>query len=210
MRVPLRRPSAATVISCLALFVALGGTGYAAVSLPRGSVGTAQLRDGAVVSSKVRDGSLAARHFAPGELPSTTLPAGRTLRGAYVLGSSSAAGSQLAVGEISFAFPLQRAPRAHFMAAGIGRPPGGRSRAPLHLRSAQRAGRRASGSRPAHWRDRRHSTAVGRGTLGARDPRRRRLLCRNVGGDGARIADQAEEDSAAAAARPVADPWTAL
>jgi hypothetical protein len=122
MRVPLRRPSAATVISCLALFVALGGTGYAAVSLPRGSVGTAQLRDGAVVSSKVRDGSLAARHFAPGELPSTTLPAGRTLRGAYVLGSSSAAGSQLAVGEISFAFPLQRAPRAHFMAAGT-KPP---------------------------------------------------------------------------------------
>lgn len=50
-------------VGLLALFVALGGTAYAA-SLPRDSVGTKQLRHGAVVSSKVKDGSLFARDMA--------------------------------------------------------------------------------------------------------------------------------------------------
>lgn len=64
-----RLPRPSTVIACIALAVALGGTGYAAVVLPAGSVGTAQLKDGAVVSSKVKDGSLRARDFARGQLP---------------------------------------------------------------------------------------------------------------------------------------------
>lgn len=85
-------------IALLALFVALGGTSYAAVSLPKGSVGTDQLRqgaattlkiapkaitskrlaegsvvrkkisDGAVNSKKVANGSLLAEDFAPGVL----------------------------------------------------------------------------------------------------------------------------------------------
>jgi hypothetical protein len=40
-------------IAYLALFVALGGTGYAATALPAGSVGTRQLRDHAVTGSKL-------------------------------------------------------------------------------------------------------------------------------------------------------------
>ena len=35
-------------ISLIALFVALGGTGYAAVALPRNSVGSAQVIDGSL------------------------------------------------------------------------------------------------------------------------------------------------------------------
>jgi hypothetical protein len=64
-----RLPRPSTVIACLALAVALGGTGYAAIALPAGSVGTAQLKNDAVVSSKVKDGSLRARDFAAGSLP---------------------------------------------------------------------------------------------------------------------------------------------
>jgi hypothetical protein len=41
------------LIAYLALFVALGGTGYAAVNLPAGSVGTRQLRNGAVTARKL-------------------------------------------------------------------------------------------------------------------------------------------------------------
>ena len=41
-----RRPSASLVVGLLALFVALGGTSYAAISLPRGSVGAAHLKKG--------------------------------------------------------------------------------------------------------------------------------------------------------------------
>ena len=64
-----RRPSPALVVASLALAVALGGTSYAAVTLPRNSVGTKQLRNGAVVSSKVRNHSLLARDFKRGQLP---------------------------------------------------------------------------------------------------------------------------------------------
>ena len=55
----LRKPSPALVISLLALFVALGGTSYAATSLPANSVGTKQLKSGAVTRSKISSGTLA-------------------------------------------------------------------------------------------------------------------------------------------------------
>jgi len=42
----------ANVIASLALFVALGGSSYAAIKLPAGSVGAKQLRTGAVTSAK--------------------------------------------------------------------------------------------------------------------------------------------------------------
>src|SRR5215213_4752149 len=60
-----RRPSPALVVAVLALFLALGGTGYAAITLPRNSVGTIQLQAGAVTSPKVRDGSLSAIDLSP-------------------------------------------------------------------------------------------------------------------------------------------------
>ena len=49
----IRRPSPAMCVALIALFVALGGTGYAAISFPRDSVGTAQLQNGAVTKSKI-------------------------------------------------------------------------------------------------------------------------------------------------------------
>ena len=42
-------------IALTALFVALGGTSYAAFSLPAGSVGTKQLRNGAVTVEEARE-----------------------------------------------------------------------------------------------------------------------------------------------------------
>src|SRR5687767_1196565 len=64
-RFPVRRPSPALVVASLALLVALSGTGYAAVVLPRGSVGTVQLKNGAVTSPKVKDSSLTLLDVAP-------------------------------------------------------------------------------------------------------------------------------------------------
>lgn len=64
-----QRLSPSLVISCAALFVALGGTGYAVVVLPANSVGTKQLKKNAIVSGKVRDRSLRAQDFAPGQIP---------------------------------------------------------------------------------------------------------------------------------------------
>jgi hypothetical protein len=56
----LRAPSPALVISSIALFVALGGTTYAATSLPRNSVGTEQLQKNAVSRAKIRNRAVTA------------------------------------------------------------------------------------------------------------------------------------------------------
>ena len=80
MRKLLRRPSPAMVVACLALLVALGGTGMAAATqLARNSVGTPQLKDGAVSNAKIKNNavnsakvaarSLLRSDFAPGQLP---------------------------------------------------------------------------------------------------------------------------------------------
>ena len=93
----LRRPSPAFVLASIALFVALGGTGYAALKLPKNSVGSEQIKkravttaklatravtraklaNGAVTGAKVRQGSLTASDFRQSSLPSgPTGPAG--------------------------------------------------------------------------------------------------------------------------------------
>ena len=50
-------------IALLALFVALGGTSYAALNLPAGSVGTRQLHNGAVTGKKLANGSVGPAKF---------------------------------------------------------------------------------------------------------------------------------------------------
>jgi len=75
-----RRPSPAMVVACIALLVALSGTGIAAVNaLPSNSVGAPQLKSNAVITPKlaanavtgvkVRNGSLQRADFAPGQIP---------------------------------------------------------------------------------------------------------------------------------------------
>jgi hypothetical protein len=69
----------ANVTATIALIVALGGTSYAAITLPSNSVGSKQLkkravtnsklRANAVTSAKVKNGTLRARDFKTGELP---------------------------------------------------------------------------------------------------------------------------------------------
>jgi hypothetical protein len=54
------RPSPAIVIATLSLFVALGGVGYA-LTIPRASVGTKQLKRNAVTSKKVDNDTLTGR-----------------------------------------------------------------------------------------------------------------------------------------------------
>lgn len=76
----------ANVVSTLALLVALGGTSYAAIELPKNSVGSSQIQKGAVkgsdikadavTSPKVKDGSLLAQDFKAGQIPAG--PAGAT------------------------------------------------------------------------------------------------------------------------------------
>ncbi len=66
----LRRPSAAIVIACISLAIALAPASYATVSqlLPSDSVGTPQLKKDSVTSNKVRDFSLRKWDFKKGDL----------------------------------------------------------------------------------------------------------------------------------------------
>lgn len=63
------KPSFSNTIALVALFVALGGASYAAIKIPKNSVGTAQLKKNAVNSAKVRNRSLLAVDFKKGQLP---------------------------------------------------------------------------------------------------------------------------------------------
>jgi hypothetical protein len=64
-----RHLSYANVVSSLCLFLVIGGSAYAASTLPRNSVGPDQIKTGAVRSSEVKDRSLRAKDFAVGQLP---------------------------------------------------------------------------------------------------------------------------------------------
>lgn len=58
MRFLNRRPSPAIVISSVALFMSLGGVGYAATTLANNSVGNAQLKNGSVSYKKIQPGAV--------------------------------------------------------------------------------------------------------------------------------------------------------
>ncbi|HEY7257076.1 MAG TPA: hypothetical protein VH476_10390 [Solirubrobacterales bacterium] len=50
----IRRPTPSMAVALVALVVALAGTGYAAVNLPKGSVGAKQLKKNSVTKAKIR------------------------------------------------------------------------------------------------------------------------------------------------------------
>jgi hypothetical protein len=62
----IRRPSPALIVACVALGITLSGASYAAVVLPRNSVGTAQLKANSVNTFKVANGSIRAIDLVPG------------------------------------------------------------------------------------------------------------------------------------------------
>jgi hypothetical protein len=142
-----RRPSPALVVASVALFFALAGTSYAAFTLGRNTVGSAQLKAGAVTAAKikrgavtaekVKAGSLLASDFRAGQLSAgapgaagatgatgpagpfpTTLPSGKTLTGITGAGGSASAAGAYAEGRISFAYPLASTPTVNIIAAG--------------------------------------------------------------------------------------------
>ena len=91
-----RRPSAAIVISSVALFMSLGGVGYAAISVPDNSVGTAQLRSNAVTNSKIRNNAVSYKKIQPGAVGIV-----RANTGQLQVRVSGTCGSGMAIGTIN-------------------------------------------------------------------------------------------------------------
>jgi hypothetical protein len=89
MKRRLRTPSPALVVSLVALFVALGGTTYAATTLAANSVGTKQLKKNAVTSPKIKKGAVTASKINTSGL---TVPHAAGADNASKLGGVPAAG----------------------------------------------------------------------------------------------------------------------
>lgn len=64
------------MMSAAALFVALGGTGYAISSLPENSVGTSQLKNEAVTAAKIGRGAVSEKKIAPNAVTTTKIAGG--------------------------------------------------------------------------------------------------------------------------------------
>jgi hypothetical protein len=122
----------ANVMVVLLTFVVFGGGAYAAVQLPKNSVGSKQLKKGAVTRAKINKATMEALRGAQGPTgpagaagsaaaaPTGTVPAGVTLRGPGVVGSlSSGVGNEGVISGISFGgAQLAARPIANIVPAG--------------------------------------------------------------------------------------------
>jgi hypothetical protein len=93
VRVRVPRPTYANVAATVALFAALGGTSYAAVTLPHNSIGASQIKNNSINSSKVKNGSLLKVDFKSGQLPRGATGAAGPAGPAGPAGAAGAAGA---------------------------------------------------------------------------------------------------------------------
>jgi hypothetical protein len=139
-----RRPSPAMVVALIALFVALGGSSYAALRVTGKNVKNSSLTGTDVknnsltgrdvknlVSGDVKDSSLLAKDFKSGQRPAgpqgiqgapgpfpDVFPSGKTARGAYAASGFATAGAQVFRDAQSFFYQLSAEPDTHFVASG--------------------------------------------------------------------------------------------
>src|SRR5580658_1771183 len=82
----LRRPSPALTVAFVALLVALGGTAYAGIMIPKNSVGTKQLKNGAVTTKKIKNGTVTKSKI---NTKGLTVPNARQANNATTAGSAT-------------------------------------------------------------------------------------------------------------------------
>ena len=87
-------PSPAMIVACVALFIAMGGTSYAAATLAANSVGTKQIKKNAVTSAKIKSAAVTAAKVKDGTLTGAKVK-DATLTGVKIQ-DASVAGADLA------------------------------------------------------------------------------------------------------------------
>jgi hypothetical protein len=97
----LSRPSPALIVAIIALIISMGGTGYAAFTLPSNSVGTRQLKNGSVTAAKVKRHSLTGAQINLKKLG--TVPAARNAGRALKAGTAAPVGK--AGGALTGSYP---------------------------------------------------------------------------------------------------------
>jgi hypothetical protein len=114
-RIKRHRPSPAMLVALIALFVALGGTSYAALKLPANSVGSAQVINGSLQTGDLAKKTAAALKGKPGQQGSQGTPGATGATGATgAAGATGPAGKDgsnatidgvVAGGDLAGAFP---------------------------------------------------------------------------------------------------------
>ena len=72
--------SYANVMATIAVFIALGGGAYAAIKIPKKSVGTKQLKANAVATGKIADSAVTAPKIADGAVTAPKIGAGQAVK----------------------------------------------------------------------------------------------------------------------------------
>jgi hypothetical protein len=123
MRRAKRLLTPANVIACLALFFALGGTGWAGQVLGKSTVGPLQIKSNAVITAKIANGAVTAKKLAAGvvggvnpskiikaDSPIAAVPANST--GTVVTAACPAGAKAVGGGWSSglYAFPISEGP----------------------------------------------------------------------------------------------------
>jgi hypothetical protein len=103
------RFSPALFIACLALTVALGGVSYAAVSLPKNSVTSKQVKDHSLKKKDLTSGASTIKGPRP-----------KTIRGVLAIGGDSNGRGELFTDSLSFVFTLALPPAVNRV--GVGEP----------------------------------------------------------------------------------------
>jgi hypothetical protein len=115
----------ANTVAYLALFVALGGTGYAAISIPAGSVGTRQLRNGAVTANKLARGSVTPAKLDARSIAGSVVFWAKIVPGGQVIASSEpATTSDWSTGFGHIVFRGRVTSRCFALGSGLGEPGG--------------------------------------------------------------------------------------
>ena len=101
------RPSPAMVVAVVALAVALGGTSYAAIRLPKNSVSSKQLKKGAVTRDKIGNGAVTGAKVATdtltaADLKESTLAAVPSALNATNAGNAAHAGAAGAIDRLTY------------------------------------------------------------------------------------------------------------
>jgi hypothetical protein len=89
----------ANVMATVAVFIALGGVSYAAVKLPKNSVGSKQLKKNAVTSAKLKDGAVTAGKVADGAIGGAKIGDGGVT--ASKVADGSLTGAEIADGSLT-------------------------------------------------------------------------------------------------------------
>lgn len=112
----------ANVVACMALFIALGGVGYAATKLPKNSVGAKQLKNNAVTTAKLKAKAVTAAKLGAGAVRAANLGAGAV--GTAALANGAVTGAKVDTGSLGTVPSATRAATAGDASTLQGRPAG--------------------------------------------------------------------------------------